>query len=196
MGTPLTSSLSGEPGRTAHRGSRGISDPPKADLSVGLHLAEVLEEELQIHRALLEVGRRKQGELVGMDLAAIEKSSREEQTLMSILSDVAVRRRKAQDEAAAQTSLSGKEATVSRIAQKLALGERVRLFDLAQKVKGVIAEVKRVTRTNQILTEQSLHYVKDFFEVLFGVATEGKTYERSGRAANPVPGRLLIDQVA
>ena len=55
-------------------------------------------------------------------------------------------------------------------------------------------KVRRITESNRLLTEQSLRYVHDFFEVLTGGNTGANTYGRSGRQDDQ-PGRLMIDQV-
>lgn len=192
MGMPSTYSPS--------RDSRGISGPPSPvrplDRSLLVaRLVEILEEELRLEEALLDLGRRKRDALVRMDAPAVDKANREEQALLTVLAETGAGRLKILREAAAACGVPEKEATVRGLAGRLSKPESSRLMGLAQRLQIVLQEVRRINDSNRKLTEQSLQYVRDFFEIVSGATVSEKTYGRRGQGRTP-PARLMIDQVA
>lgn len=158
-------------------------------------LIELLEDERRLQEGLHDLGTRKRDALVRLDVPAVEKTTREEQSVLVAVGETTARRLKLCQEMARKFGLSDAHATVRDLASRLPSAERARVFASSQELKRVLTRVGRVNRSNRLLTEQALRSVQDFFQIVTGAAGGDSTYGRTGQGSAP-PGRWMFDRVA
>ena len=163
-------------------------------MSTAENLAACLEEELQFNRGLYDLGIRKRDELIHQQVEAVEKTNLEEQTLVVALGEAASRRVKFSQELSQELGVPEEQATIRGIAARLQDPGRSRMHKLALDLRDAMARVRRLNESNRLLTQQSLRYIQDFFEILTGSGSGGNTYGRTGQRPSR-PGRLMIDHV-
>ena len=157
-------------------------------------LVEALEDELRLHGALRDLGDRKRKHLVQFDVEAVDKTTRDEQTLLAALGETASRRLQSCRDMGKAIGMDEKTVSVRSIASKLPDPERSRLFTLASELRRKITEVSRVTHSNRVLTEQSLTHVQSFFDIITGTSSDDGTYGRRG-LQDARPARFMVDRV-
>lgn len=157
-------------------------------------LFRTLSEEILLQKNLLELGRQKRDALVKIDTAAVDAVTRREQNVLLALGVTAQNRLRLTMEAAQALSLAN--AGVGQIADRVGEPWGPKLRDAATELKGVMKELDRVTQACRLLAEESLGFVKQFFQIVASAAQEQPAgYTRKGEPPAPGPARLMIDEV-
>jgi hypothetical protein len=157
-------------------------------------LEGALAEEIRLQRELAGTGSRKRDALVRLDVVAVDQATSREQSLLGALGPAAERRLRRTLEVCRLLGIPEAEASVTRVADRVGEPWRAALLTHASDLRGALAEVARVNRSNRALTEQSLDYVKRFFRILGGGGDE-TNYTRRGLESRGDAPRLMIDEV-
>ncbi|GEM_PF-5884194 len=156
-------------------------------------LEDTLAEEIRLHRALVELAKRKRDALVAVDTATVDGITRREQSILLAVGPTAASRLRLTAAAAASMGLP-EHAGVGEIAGRAAEPYGSALRKRARELRDVLTELGRLTRLCRSLTEESLGFVKRFFRILSTAGQEAGGYTRTGAPPVP-PARLLFDQV-
>lgn len=158
-------------------------------------LFRTLNEELLLQRNLLDLSRTKRDALVKIDTAGLDAVNRREQNVLLALGATAQQRLRLTMEASKSLSLA--QAGVGAIADRVGEPWGSKLRGVAEELKAVMKELDRVTQACKLLAEESLGFVKQFFQIVANAAQEQPAgYTRKGEPPAPGPARLMIDEVA
>ena len=156
-----------------------------------LHAA--MEEELLVARELHGYGVQKKEALVAVDTSSVDELTRKEQRVLMTLGAAGTIRMKLTSKLGEMVGLS--TPSVTDIALKMGEPHATRLRSSADRLKEVLTELARVTKTNQVLTKESMGFVKTFFGLLGSNSQENVGYSKPGYTPPSAPGRLMIDEV-
>jgi len=159
--------------------------------SIPSRLRQVLREEIDVYKCLLELSRKKKKLLLekfSTDLIAIVS---EEERLVTHLMTLEETRR------AATTELTGQgEATLEQAAEKIDSADlKSDIWMLGTQMKDIAAEIRTTNEENQKLLEQALELTQYTIKLITRIPG-GATYGPTGPAKPRTPISALIDRKA
>ncbi len=156
-----------------------------------LHAA--IHEEIRCAEDLLGLGLEKRDALVQVDTAVVDELTRREQRSLISLGSAGTRRMQLTSQVGELVGLAAP--SVTEISRKIGEPNATRLSSSAGRLKGVLTELAKITKTNQLLTQESMGFVKSFFGLLGSGGNENMGYSKPGFTPSAAPGRLMIDEV-
>jgi len=133
----------------------------------------VLETLLAFHRDLLSVLEREADAMVKHDVAAIEKTAREEGPLVESIRAAEQKRQKTLLRMSQEFGRDLKRANLAEIANACGGDYSARMLGLRAELREVAEEMARKNRLKTLLCEQSLSHVKTMLRFLTGSAESG-----------------------
>ncbi|MCL6450625.1 MAG: flagellar protein FlgN [Acetobacteraceae bacterium] len=164
------------------------------DMRAADRLARVLDEQVELYGALLELSRRKQRVLVEGGLQDLERLVEAEQALLWRAGKAEERRLALQDELLGELGLpAGGRVTLSQLLQRLDGSTAERYREVAGRLKALVAELVALNAANTELVNQALAYVRFSLRSLARLGGEPPTYRPPGspQAAAGGPSRVL-----
>lgn len=150
-------------------------------------LLKTLKEELSLQRALVDLGKKKRDGLVAVDTAIVDSVTRREQQILFALGSTATRRIRLTSEAGG----TGVRDLATRCGEPQATQLRVAAEDL----QSAMNDLRKITSSCRALAEESLGYVRRFFDIVATAGQEQAGYTPRGSVATVTPARLMIDEV-
>lgn len=157
-------------------------------------LAEVLEEELQSCRRLLDLAKDVRAAAVSADTELLRRIVSEQEAWAARLEAAEARRVRTAAEAAAELGLAGRP-TLREIAAGGGLEPGARLRSLGRRLKVCASDLRQAGRRNALFLEHSLDHVDGFFAVLAAACAGRGPYGRSSRAPAR-PAALVLNRRA
>lgn len=154
-------------------------------------MIQVLQDQLNVYRTLLDLSQRKQEVLVKGGTAQFEAIVESEQALLWQAGRLEERRLGLQAQMAAEMGLVAEDVTVSRIAPYVPQPERDQLRTLQADILKVLAELGQVNEVNTRLIKQSLAYINAALQLITSAGQRPVTYTPRGQAL-PVAERLKV----
>jgi len=148
-----------------------------------LDMAELLEQQLEVYRRLLELGRRKQRVLMDGNVDELDAVVSAEALLIERASELESMRLSMQEKVAAALGLRGGDVTLAQLVEASEGSEAERLYRTGMAVRDVLHELGRVNELNAQLLKQSLAFVRYSLRVM---GLEGGGYDRRGQPTSPV----------
>lgn len=158
--------------------------------SIGLTI-QVLQDQLNVYRTLLDLSRRKQEVLVKGGTAQFEAIVESEQALLWQAGRLEERRLGLQAQIAIDMGLVTEDVTVTRIAPYVPQPERDQLRTLQADILKVLAELGEVNEVNTRLIKQSLAYINAALHLITSAGQRPVTYTPRGQTL-PVAERLKV----
>ncbi|MDR1613277.1 MAG: flagellar protein FlgN [Planctomycetota bacterium] len=156
-------------------------------------LEAVLERQIVLHRAMLEAAGEKRESIIRGDLPALEAVVSKERELVARIEDEERKRQAVMPMLRRGLGVGDDVEKLSDIANMTDDPEKTRLLSLADELKTVVEEVRKITRHNSELLKASLEHVDAFLRTVAEAAHPGNSYRRDG--SRPT-GPTLIDRNA
>ena len=143
-------------------------------------LEDILAEEIELYRRLVELSRHKTDVLVAGDVEALDKIVREEQGLILHGSSLEKDLNKCIQELAGKMEFSGCS-TLSQLLQKVTGEHQQRLASIGEELGSLLKEQKEVNGLNGWLIQSNLDYVN---HVLSRIQGSNSIYSMEGTRVN------------
>ena len=154
-------------------------------------MVQILEDQLNLYRTLLDFSQRKREVLVKGGTAEFEAIVESEQALLWQAGRLEERRLGLQAQLATEMGLVTEDVSVSRLAPYVNEPERDRLRTAQAEILKVLAELGQVNETNTRLIKQSLAYINAALKLITSGGQRPATYTPRGPAL-PVAERLKV----
>ncbi|MBP1763061.1 MAG: FlgN protein [Firmicutes bacterium] len=159
------------------------------------NFVEVLQQTLDLYRALLRLSTYKREVLIAADAPVLEQLTRQEELLVLQVAKMEPIRKGIQSQLAGMYAISPEELTLSK-AVVLAPGPVAdRLITIGKEFEGVSGELMPLNRSNARLIEQALTFV-NYTVNLLTRNMAAPTYAPQGQAGQSAAVRSTIDQKA
>ncbi|MCR5687311.1 MAG: flagellar protein FlgN [Lachnospiraceae bacterium] len=125
-------------------------------------LIGTLNKENEEYEKLLELSRRKSAAIVGRDIPALEKITDDEQTVMTTIENLDVKRAQVTRDIADVINKDVETLKLSVLVELLSKqpDEQSRLSDVHDRLKTTVSSVRQINESNRQLIEQSLEMVE------------------------------------
>ena len=158
-------------------------------------LETVLENELVVHKQLLEAARTMNKAIKAEDIAGVKNAARKHDELTCQVEAFEEKRLEANGTLALHLDIKN-HATLTRIIDKLPADHKTKLSKLKTDLKRVIWEFKRINSSNQILLTESLRTVAKVFEFIDCAMGKLSGYKFQGKKSPIMITRTIINTVA
>lgn len=139
-------------------------------------LGKVLEKELNLYRALLELSKAKTQVLLEGDINRLKGITGSEQALMLNLGRLEDERLKVLKNLEEPLGLKAEGATISEILARIDSGNESGLSALQQEITKVLKELDEVNSKNTMLIKKALEHINHTLGLLTSAARTGTVY--------------------
>jgi len=161
--------------------------------SLADQLYTAIEEERLLAEELYGYGLQKKDALVAVKTSLVDELTKKEQRILITLGTAGTIRMRLTSKLGEMVGLA--TPSVTDIAPKIGEPHATRLRSSADRLKTVLTDLAKITKTNQVLTQESIGFVKTFFGLLGSNSQENVGYSKPGYTPPSSPGRLMIDEV-
>jgi hypothetical protein len=161
--------------------------------SLADQLYTAIEEERLLAEELHGYGVQKKDALVAVNTSVVDELTKKEHKILMTLGSAGTTRMRLTSKLGKMVGLE--TPSVTEIAKKFGEPHSMRLRSSADRLKAVLTELAKITKTNQVLTKESIGFVKTFFGLLGSNSQENVGYSKPGYSTPSAPGRLMIDEV-
>lgn len=159
-------------------------------------LAEVLEEHVRLHEALLAEVRGRSRDLVGLESSAIDAADGRERAITERIRVNDGRRRALVEGLGREIGLSGTPRLLD-LARRIGAPGRECLLALRDRLVQVVDDVGRANALNRSLAFQGIRHVESLLRTLVGAEGVTPVYGRGGTAPGiGTPRALVVDRMA
>ncbi len=142
-------------------------------------LLEVMIQEKDIYRNLLELSVQKRVVLIQNDVPALEGIVQREKGLVQTTRELETQRQKLMDGIAADLDIGSEDTTLTRVVEVCEEPLKGEFISLKEELRGVVAELSQSNDTNKKLIQTHLDYTSFCIRLLTD-AGEGQTYNNKG----------------
>ena len=159
-------------------------------------LIKVLEEEAELHGALIASVERKREMIVRNELQELESLEVSEERLAGRLRTADRLREEVSMVLAARLGLPPGEFKLARLAAKAPEPDRSRLQHVGDRLKGLVAELQKVNGELGEVLRHALTHIDAFFKLIADSLTQKPTYTPSSVRKAGTPAASVLDQQA
>lgn len=172
---------------------------PKAVLgpkAVYKNLEEVLEDEIKVYRALLDLVRREKEVLISAKINDLEENNRAKEAMILKIRVLEKQREKAAREMALTVGTNGENPRLLDIAAKLLDPEAAKLRSIHSTLDLLIKRIKELNDANELLIQDSLKAVNGALGSIRENLQPKSTYASSGEVKkDAVAGHFVSKEV-
>ncbi|MCB0393027.1 MAG: flagellar protein FlgN [Bdellovibrionales bacterium] len=145
-------------------------------------LVDVLEHEMKVYRALLELVRKEREILISPDIEELNNSNESKEAMVSKLRGLEKERERVSRELAHEVSADAENPRLLEIAQKLELIKGDRLRSIHATLQLLVTRIKEYNKENEILVKSALTNITGAMDaVKQKIAGNKSTYQDKGK---------------
>jgi len=157
-------------------------------------LVKVLEEEAELHGALISCAAEKRGFIVGNDLTSLDALEMTEERLAGRLRGADRERERLSAELAARLGLAGEDVKLGILAERAPEPARSRLQQAGTRLRALVAELAALNGEVGELLQHALLHIDSFFKLIADSLTQTPTYTPETVRGARTPAATVLDQ--